>query len=204
MNDATVKTRTPAALSQVVAEDDLIERAQRGERAALEGLLCVHGETLLYRVILPRVGDQAVAEDIFKATMVSAIEKLQTFQLRGRSIYAWLRQIAVNKVVDHYRASGRRRKFADRLAHEPAFLPSGQASAEQTLIAQQEQQINRQRIEQTLERINPRYSKAIALRLIEELPRDVCAERLEVSPATFDVLFFRALRAFRKEFDDDE
>ena len=45
-----------------------------------------------------------------------------------------------------------------------------------------------------------RYRIAIELRLIQELPREDCAKRLGVTIGTFDVLLFRAVRAFRKQF----
>jgi DNA-directed RNA polymerase specialized sigma24 family protein len=38
--------------------------------------------------------------------------------------------------------------------------------------------------------------------LVQELPREECARRLGVTIGTFDVLLFRAVRAFRKHFGD--
>jgi DNA-directed RNA polymerase specialized sigma24 family protein len=46
--------------------------------------------------------------------------------------------------------------------------------------------------------MNPRYARAIRLRFFDELSREVCAEALEVTVATFDVVLLRALRAFKK------
>ena len=50
--------------------------------------------------------------------------------------------------------------------------------------------------------IPERYRTAIQLRLIEELTREECAQRLGVAIGTFDVLLFRAVRAFRKRFGE--
>ena len=52
--------------------------------------------------------------------------------------------------------------------------------------------------------IPARYRQAIELRLIEELPREACARRMDVTTATFDVVLYRAVRAFRKQFGDRE
>ena len=75
---------------------------------------------------------------------------------------------------------------------------------EAALIAEEERRINAARRDTPLEAINPRYRTAIELRLIEELPREECARRLELTLGTFDVLFFRAVRAFRRKFEESE
>ena len=43
-----------------------------------------------------------------------------------------------------------------------------------------------------------RYARAIRLRLLEEQTREDAARLLEVTPATFDVLFHRAVGALKK------
>lgn len=185
-------------------EDALVRRAQSGDQEALRSLLTRHADALYSRIILPRTGDASAAEDLLRATMVTAIEKLHTFRWQGRSIYFWLRQIAVNKVIDHHRHNQRSSRLAQSLAEEPdpaAEAPS-RRGPELALIAQEEQRINSARVRAALERLNPRYRRAIELRLLEELPREECARRLEVALGTFDVLFFRAVNAFRRTFGE--
>jgi RNA polymerase sigma-70 factor (ECF subfamily) len=53
-------------------------------------------------------------------------------------------------------------------------------------------------------KIADRYRIAIELRLVQELPREECAKQLAVTVGTFDVLLFRAVRAFRKQFGERE
>ena len=189
--------------SALVDERALLERAQAGDRVALRDLLERHADALYGQVILPRAGDATVAEDILKATMVTAIEKLPTLKWQGRSLYHWLRRVAVNKVIDHHRKGQRSRRMADALAAEPSpdVLPAARPGAEEALIAAEEARINQERVGAALEQINRRYRRAIRLRLLEELPREECARRLEVSPGTFDVVLFRALKALRKAFE---
>lgn len=186
-------------------EEKLLGKAQAGDREALRQLLTPAADALYSRVILPRVGDTATAEDILKATMVTAIEKLHTFRWEGRSIYFWLRQIATNKVIDHHRRNQRGRKLANALEREGdlvAVNPSALPGPESALIAREERRRNKERIEEALAGINPRYRRAIELRLIEEHSREECARQLEISVGTFDVLFFRAARAFRRAFGE--
>ena len=184
-------------------ERTLLERAQAGERGALRELLERHAGALYAGVILPRAGDAAVAEDVLRATMMTAIEKLPTIKWQGRSLYHWLRRVAVNKVIDHHRRGQRSRRLADALAAEPAadVLPSQVPGAEELLIAEEERRMNQRRVKAAMMRLNPRYQQAIRLRLLDELPREACAERLEVSVGTFDVVLFRALAALRKAFE---
>jgi RNA polymerase sigma-70 factor (ECF subfamily) len=52
--------------------------------------------------------------------------------------------------------------------------------------------------------IADRYRTAIDLRLVQELSREECAKRLNITVGTFDVLLFRAVRAFRKHFGPEE
>jgi RNA polymerase sigma-70 factor (ECF subfamily) len=179
-----------------------VARAQAGDRQMLAALLARHGEDLFARVIMPRVGDRAAAEDILKQTMVAAIEHLHSFRWQERSIYHWLRQVALNKVIDHHRATRRGRDLAAALAREVDLRAPVPPGPEAALIASEEQRVNRERIAAVLARINPRYRTAIELRLLEELPREACAERLGVTVGTFDVLLFRAIRAFRSAFGE--
>ena len=70
-------------------------------------------------------------------------------------------------------------------------------------MADQERRSHREKIEATMELLAERYRLAIELRLVQELPREECAKRLTITIGTFDVLLFRAVRAFRKHFGSD-
>jgi RNA polymerase sigma-70 factor (ECF subfamily) len=153
-------------------------------------------------VILPRLGDATAAEDVLRDTLATAVEKIQRFTWQGKSIYPWLRQIAINKVYDVHRQSKRSRRLADAMVHELADASDPAPSADAQLIADQERRVHKARIEETLQQLADRYRIAIELRLIQELPREDCASRLGVSIGTFDVLLFRAVRAFRKHFGE--
>jgi len=194
----------PDAAAVISLEEALVRRAQAGDREALRQLLGRHADALFARVILPRVGERATAEDILRATMVTAIEKLGGFRWQGRSIYFWLRQIAANKVIDHHRRNQRTQRLAQSLAAEPEPNPDAlsRSGPEAALIAREEQRQNGDRVRAALERLNPRYRRAIELRLLQELSREECAKQLEVTVGTFDVLLFRAVSSFRRSFGE--
>lgn len=163
-------------------------------------LLERYATPLYATVILPRVGNTSAAEDVLRDTMATAIEKIDSFRWQGRSIYVWLRQIATNKAYDVHRRSKRSKRLADAMAVELPSESPPEELPDAMMIAGEERQQNRQRIDATLSKLSERYRMAIELRLIEELSRAECARRMDVTTGTFDVLLFRAVRAFRKHF----
>lgn len=181
-------------------EQRRIEAAKRGELAALRPLFEQSAGPLLAKIILPRVGDRADAEDVLRETITAAVSSIGGYQWTGRPFYVWLRAIAINKANDLLRRRKRARAIEESLAADPSVIGTRFEGAAEQLIAAQERERSHQRIRETLEQLSPRYRRAIALRLLEERSRAECAELMSTSVATFDVVFFRALRAFRKNY----
>ncbi len=191
-----------ASAIELEAEQRLVEEAQRGNLDAMRPILERYAQPLYATVILPRLGNPATAEDVLRDTLTTAVEKIQRFTWQGKSIYPWLRQIAVNKVFDVHRLTKRTRRLADALAQEAPASTDVDSQADARLIADQERQLARGRIDETLATLTDRYRQAIELRLIDELSREECAQRLGIAIGTFDVLLFRAVRAFRKRYGE--
>jgi RNA polymerase sigma factor (sigma-70 family) len=187
---------------ELANEHRLVQEAQQGHLDAMRPLLERYAPPLYSTVILPRLGDAAAAEDVLRDTLATAVEKIRRFTWQGKSIYPWLRQIAINKVYDVHRQSRRSRRLADAMAHEVALESDPMSQADAQLIADQERRAHRSRIEQAMLQLQERYRQAIELRLIQELPREDCARRLGITIGTFDVVLFRAVRAFRKQFGE--
>jgi RNA polymerase sigma-70 factor (ECF subfamily) len=181
-------------------EHRLVEEAQHGNLDAMRPILERYAAPLYGTVILPRLGDAASAEEVLRDTLATAVEKVRRFTWQGKSIYPWLRQIAINKVYDIHRQSKRSRRLADAMVHEVAVESDPASHADAQLIADQERRAHRAAIDQTMDQLQDRYRLAIELRLVQELSREECAQRLGVAIGTFDVLLFRAVRAFRKHF----
>ncbi len=198
---ASQQAATAEALDE---ERRLVEEAQRGNLDAMKPIFERYATPLYATVILPRTGNTAAAEDVLRETMATAIEKIDKFRWQGHSIYAWLRQIAVNKSYDLHRRSKRNQRLAEAIAVELPSETAPEHRADARLIAEEERRANRERIANALAKISDRYRRAIKLRLIDELPRDECARIMEVTTGTFDVLLFRAVRAFRKQFGSRE
>ena len=192
----------PATAVELEEEQRQVEEAQAGNLDAMRPILERYAQPLYGTVILPRLGDTASAEEVLRDTLATAVEKIRRFTWQGKSIYPWLRQIAINKVYDVHRQSKRSRRLADAMVHEVPLETDPETHADAQLMADQERAAHRTRIDDALGSFAERYRQAIELRLIQELPREDCAKKLGVTIGTFDVLLFRAVRAFRKQFGD--
>ena len=192
----------PATATELEEEQRQVEEAQRGNLDAMRPILERYAQPLYGTVILPRLGDAATAEDVLRDTLATAVEKIGRFTWQGKSIYPWLRQIAINKVYDVHRQSKRSRKLADAMVHEVPQETDPEQQADAQLIADQERAAHRARIDDAMGQLAERYRTAIELRLVQELTREECARRLGVTVGTFDVLLFRAVRSFRKHFGE--
>ena len=194
----------PATHVELEEEQRQVEEAQAGNLDAMRPILERYAQPLYGTVILPRLGDAASAEEVLRDTLATAVVKIERFTWQGKSIYPWLRQIAINKVFDVHRQSKRSRRLADAMAHEVAVETDPDTHADAQLMADQERRAHKHRIDETMGELQERYRVAIELRLIQELSREECAKRLGITIGTFDVLLFRAVRAFRKHFGDRE
>jgi len=190
----------PATAVELEQEQKLVEEAQQGNLDAMRPILERYAAPLYGTVILPRLGDSASAEEVLRDTLATAVEKIRRFTWQGKSIYPWLRQIAINKVYDVHRQAKRSRRLADAMIHEVPVESDPTTHADAQLMADEERRAHRDRIDDAMGQLQERYRTAIELRLIQELPREECAKRLGVTIGTFDVLLFRAVRAFRKQF----
>ena len=194
----------PANAVELEEEQRQVEEAQAGNLDAMRPILERYAQPLYGTVILPRLGDAASAEEVLRDTLATAVEKIRRFTWQGKSIYPWLRQIAINKVYDVHRQAKRSRRLADAMVHEVPVETDPDTHADAQLIADQERAAHRRRIEEAMGQIADRYRTAIDLRLVQELSREECAKRMNVTIGTFDVLLFRAVRAFRKHFGERE
>jgi RNA polymerase sigma-70 factor (ECF subfamily) len=183
------------------ADHALVTRAQAGDRAALGDLLHKYGQGLYRSVLLPRLGSEAAAKEALSETYAKVVANIGKFTWQNVGFYPWLRTVALRVALDQLRAKKRVVLFeVDDLARE---LDAAQTSTpvEQQISDQRDREAARRKVDEALARINPRYARAIRLRVLEEKPRDEVARELGVTPATFDVLLHRAIAALKKALD---
>lgn len=182
----------PLELERVLAA-----RAQEGDREALAELLRLHGPRLYRSVLLPRLGSPAAAEDALSVTYMKVVERIRQFSWQQVGFYPWLRSVGLHVAIDQLRKRKRESLFEpEDLERE---LSSGEdALPDHALAEQRDLETARNRVHALLSTLNPRYEKAIRLRILEEQSREAAAAALNVSVATFDVVLHRAMAALKK------
>jgi RNA polymerase sigma-70 factor (ECF subfamily) len=91
----------------IALQDELVARAQAGDRAAI-GLLYEQHRGRVYQFFLKRVqGRTQSAEDLTSEVFVRALQRLEGYECRGLPFSAWLFRIAQNLLVDHIRRQPR-------------------------------------------------------------------------------------------------
>jgi RNA polymerase sigma factor (sigma-70 family) len=183
-------------------EQECVTRALQGDAEAFGEIYDAYSERIYRRVLFTLLGNATAAEDALAETFRVGFQRLGSYTPGEVSIYYWLAAIARNKALDMHRArkvTGRALASFEALLEPLALAPD---SPEQLF----ERESSRQRlgvaVQSTLSQINARYREAIALRFLEDQSREACAARLGVKVGTFDVLLLRALRAFRKRWEE--
>jgi RNA polymerase sigma-70 factor (ECF subfamily) len=104
----------------------LVERAQGGDRAALEELYLLHFDRI-YSYLHLSVGNRHDAEDLTTQTFLKMLEAIGRFRWQSVPFSAWLFRIAHNLAIDHFRAR-RRVQTEDEVPEIPG---QEESSAEQ-------------------------------------------------------------------------
>ncbi|MGH3048957.1 MAG: sigma factor, partial [Gaiellaceae bacterium] len=79
----------------------LVDRAQGGDRAALEDLYLIHFDRI-YGYLQVSVGNRQDAEDLTTQTFLRMLESIGTFRWQSAPFSAWLFRIAHNLAMDHF------------------------------------------------------------------------------------------------------
>jgi RNA polymerase sigma-70 factor, ECF subfamily len=176
-------------------ESQALARLRSGDKSAVRTLYDLHASRLFRSVIMPMLKDRGAAEDALRDTFLSALERIGTFS--GDSAFSWLAMIARNKAIDALRSRGVRQRLTDAATFEE---PPPVANPEELVSMVEAREKARARIESVLAQLDARYARALRLRLIEERERAECAEKMGISIGNFDVVLFRACKAFRTRY----
>ncbi len=203
------RSRQPSRVSRVLLPDELeaerrlTEQARGGDRVALGRLLERHGPRLYRAVLLPRLGNRALAEEALSLTYLRVVERIGQFQWQSVGIYPWLRVVAMRIALDQLRARKREVLF-DTADLEREVDHAERETRDAAALEAHDLGVARTRVRSLLDRLHPRYAHAIRLRVLEERPRAEAAAELGVTVGTFDVVLHRAMAALRKVLDAEE
>jgi RNA polymerase sigma-70 factor (ECF subfamily) len=174
----------------------LLERIHHGDAESFGALYDRTRGWLLSCVIVPRVG-RADAEDVLAETFKTALAQIGGFRWTGVGLLHWLSAIARRKTLEHLRGRSRRHVPLEEV---PSLVdvPDDVPTAEAEMVRKAAILETRKRVSEVFSKIPPRYAEVLRMRLVEGISRLECAGRMGVTPATFDVVLYRATRAFER------
>jgi RNA polymerase sigma factor (sigma-70 family) len=174
--------------AELETERQLIVRAQAGDRAATGELLTKYGPRIYRSVLLPRLGSEAAAQDALSETYTKVVERISQFKWQNVGFGPWLRTVALRVALDHLRGRKRVLLWDAEDVEREVDEASSATPIDQTLSDHRDRVAAKSKVEAALEKINPRYARAIRLRVLEERSREDVAKELDCTPETFDVL----------------
>lgn len=172
-------------------DETLIEQAQRGDRAALTGLVERHHAPLVGYLYHATNGRRDLAEDLAQEAFIRVVQNLSAYQ-PGRPFKPWLYTIATNLVRDHYRRLDTRRtaEWSDALEDaaarpeedpEAAFLTAERGGAVSAALLQ----------------LSAPLRATLLLRFSQDLSLEEIAQVLGIPPGTVKSRLSNAVRQLR-------
>jgi RNA polymerase sigma-70 factor, ECF subfamily len=173
----------------------LVERAQQGDRAALEELYLIHFDRI-YSYLHMSVGNKHDAEDLTTQTFLKMLESIKRFRWQSAPFSAWLFRIAHNLAMDHFRA---RRRWQPE-AEVPEPLGSEEPSAELEAM----QTIGRESMMELIDKLSPEQQQVLTLKFVFNFPNADVATILEKTEGAIKSLQHRALASLQKQIAQDK
>jgi RNA polymerase sigma-70 factor (ECF subfamily) len=176
-------------------DQQLVERAQRGEKHAFE-LLVSKYQRKLARLLSRFIRDPTEVEDVTQEAFIKAYRALPSF--RGDSaFYTWLYRIGINTAKNYLVAMGRRAPTTTDIDSEEAEgFDDGDHLRD--LNTPENEMMSRQvaeTVNQTLEELPEELRTAITLREIEGLSYEDIAKIMDCPIGTVRSRIFRAREA---------
>ena len=168
---------------------DLVDRAQRGHRDALEELYLLHFDRI-YSYLHLSVGNRHDAEDLTTQTFLRMLEAIGRFRWREVPFSAWLFRIAHNLAMDHFRAN--RRVQSEETVPEPPG--SEESSAEDQAF----DSLGRAGMLEMIERLSPEQRQVLTLKFLYGFANAEVAAILEKTEGAVKSLQHRALASLQK------
>jgi RNA polymerase sigma-70 factor (ECF subfamily) len=168
----------------------LVERAQKGDRSALEELYLIHFDRI-YSYLHVSVGNRHDAEDLTTQTFLKMLESIGRFRWQSAPFSAWLVRIAHTLALDHFRA--RQRVQPEEEVPEP--LGSEEPSAELEAM----QSIGRQSMLELIDKLSPEQQQVLTLKFVFSFPNADVAKILDKTEGAIKSLQHRALASLQKQ-----
>jgi RNA polymerase sigma-70 factor (ECF subfamily) len=173
-----------------VAIRRLVERAQAGDRRALEELYLLHFDRI-YSYLHMSVGNRHDAEDLTNQTFVKMLESIARFEWRKVPISAWLFRIAHNLAMDHFRVSRRLQPEEE--------LPEPEGAAEHSAEEEAFQAIGRRSMLTMIENLSRDQQQVLTLKFVFNFGNSEVATILGKTEGAIKSLQHRALATLHRQ-----
>jgi RNA polymerase sigma-70 factor (ECF subfamily) len=168
----------------------LVERAQLGNREALEELYLMHFERI-YSYLHLSVGNRHDAEDLTTQTFLRMLEAIGGFRWREVPFSAWLFRIAHNLAMDHFRAN-RRVQTEEKVPEPPG---SEESSAEEQAM----HLMGRAGMLELIDDLSPEQRQVLTLKFLYGFANGEVATILGKTEGAVKSLQHRALASLQKQ-----
>jgi len=168
----------------------LVDRAQQGDRAALEELYLLHFDRI-YSYLHMSVGNRHDAEDLTTQTFLKMLEAIGRFRWRTAPFSAWLFRIAHNLAMDHFRAT--KRWQPEEEVPEPEG--SEESSAEEAAL----ESIGRRSMLELIENLSHEQKQVLTLKFVFNFSNGEAATILGKTEGAVKSLQHRALASLQKQ-----
>jgi RNA polymerase sigma-70 factor (ECF subfamily) len=173
----------------------LVDRAQQGDRDALEELYLIHFDRI-YGYLHVSVGNRHDAEDLTTQTFLKMLESIGKFRWQSAPFSAWLFRIAHNLAMDHFRAT--KRWQPEEEVPEPAADES--TSAEAGAL----QAIGQKSMLELIDDLSPEQQQVLTLKFVFNFANAEAATILGKTEGAIKSLQHRALVSLQKQLEKRE
>ena len=185
-----------AAPTRGVSSQDLkllVERAQQGNRDALEELYLIHFDRI-YSYLHMSVGNRHDAEDLTTQVFVKMLESIGKFRWRSAPFSAWLFRIAHNLAMDHFRAN--KRWQPEEEVPEPD--PGERSAAEEEAL----ESIGRQSMLEMIGKLSHEQQQVLTLKFVFNFSNAEAATILDKTEGAIKSLQHRALASLQRQLQN--
>jgi RNA polymerase sigma-70 factor (ECF subfamily) len=173
----------------------LVERAQKGDRDALEELYLIHFDRI-YSYLHVSVGNRHDAEDLTTQTFLKMLESIGRFKWQSAPFSAWLFRIAHNLAMDHFRAARRWQP-----EEEPPEPPADEStSAEMGAL----DSIGRKSMLELIQDLSGEQQQVLTLKFVFNFSNGEVATILGKTEGAIKSLQHRALASLQKQLEKRE
>jgi RNA polymerase sigma-70 factor, ECF subfamily len=170
--------------------ESLVERAQSGDRDALEDLYLEHFDRI-YSYLHMTVGNRHDAEDLTTQTFLRMLESIGKFRWGAAPFSAWLFRIAHNLAMDHFRS--RRRWQPEEEVPEP------EGSAESSAEDEAFKLLSSQSMFDLIESLSDEQRDVLILKFVFDFSNQETATVLDKTEGAIKSLQHRALASLQKQ-----